>query len=62
VWTLVASLAGRLVSPSGVTCPEWERPRTAEWQLHKVPAKLGIHSRRDLGAALPRSDSEPVLP
>ena len=31
-------------------------PRTVEWHLHKVFAKLGIDSRSGLDAALPRQE------
>jgi DNA-binding NarL/FixJ family response regulator len=33
-------------------------PRTVEWHLRKVFAKLEIHSRHELAGALPSSESE----
>jgi DNA-binding CsgD family transcriptional regulator len=50
---------------SGLSNPEigtllFLSPRTVEWHLAKVFTKLGISSRKELGAALPDRDLAPV--
>jgi DNA-binding NarL/FixJ family response regulator len=49
----------------GLTNPEiggrlYLSPRTVEWHLRKVFAKLDISSRRELAKALPMSDQEAI--
>ena len=57
----IARLARDGLSNSEVGAQLFLSPRTVEWHLRKVFAKLGIRNRRELANALPSSDSQPVM-
>jgi DNA-binding CsgD family transcriptional regulator len=57
----IARLARDGLSNPEIGAKLYLSPRTVEWHLRKVFAKLGINSRNDLGTALPLPDREAAL-
>jgi DNA-binding CsgD family transcriptional regulator len=57
----IARLARAGLSNAEIGARLYISPRTVEWHLHKVFAKLGVASRKGLEAALSKMDRQAVL-